>query len=76
MITITGIVELMDSNSQPIVDIRHKCNNYWDDAIKETKSVFEFDFDVFVQNIFINKGIMVFAQLMKDIHFGILQVLC
>jgi len=45
MITLTGIVELMDGNEQPYIDIRHKCNNYWDDAIKEVKSVFEFDFE-------------------------------
>ena len=46
MITITGIVELMDSNSQEaVVDIRHKCNIYWDEALNEAKSVFEFDFE-------------------------------
>ena len=45
MITLTGIVELMDSNYGGYVDIRHKCNNYWDEALKEANSVFEFNFE-------------------------------
>lgn len=46
MITITGIVELMDSDHQfGYVDIRHKFNCYWEEALKEAKSVHEFYFE-------------------------------
>ena len=45
MITITGLIEFGDESWGPIVSIRHKCNMYWDECLKEAKAVYEFDFE-------------------------------
>lgn len=46
MITITGLIEF-DPNDfgGPLMQIRHKQNNYWDECVDEAKSVYEFDFE-------------------------------
>jgi hypothetical protein len=54
MITLTGVVQLMDGNDQPYIDITHKSNNYWNDVLKESDSVFEFYFELDKKEYFYN----------------------
>ena len=46
MITLTGLIEFDHGGLHgPTVDIRARFNNYWDEAIKDAKSAYEFNFE-------------------------------